>query len=156
MSRPIRATIDLGALKHNLAVARRHADAGGARIFSVIKANAYGHGLLPAARALAGLTDGFALLELSEAARLREEGIREPILLLEGFFRPDDLEAVAELGLIPAIHRLDQLEAIEAAALPVKLPVFIKFNSGMHRLGFTPETWPAARDFSPRPRASAR
>jgi alanine racemase len=147
MSRPIRATIDLGALKHNLAVARRHADAGGARIFSVIKANAYGHGLLPAARALAGLTDGFALLELSEAARLREEGIREPILLLEGFFRPDDLEAVAELGLIPAIHRLDQLEAIEAAALPVKLPVFIKFNSGMHRLGFTPETWPAARDF---------
>jgi len=150
MSRPIRATIDLGVLKHNLAVARSHAAQGvegSARLFSVIKANAYGHGLLPVAQALAGHTDGFALLELSEAARLREAGIREPILLLEGFFRPEDVEAVAELGLIPAIHRLDQLQAIEEAALPVKLPVFIKFNTGMHRLGFTAETWPEAQRF---------
>ncbi len=156
MPRPIRATIDLGALKHNLAVARQHADqgaAGPARLFAVIKANAYGHGMLPVAQALAGLTDGFALLDLSEAAKLREAGIREPILLLEGFFQPEDLEAVAELGIIPAVHRLEQLEAIEAAGLPVKLPVFIKFNSGMHRLGFTAQTWPAAQAFLARSRA---
>lgn len=156
MPRPIRATIDLGALKHNLAVARQHAATGPAapaRLFSVIKANAYGHGILPVARALAGLTDGFALLDLNEAARLREAGIREPILLLEGFFQPEDLETVAELGLIPVVHRLEQLQAIEAAALPVKLPVFIKFNTGMHRLGFTAETWPDARAFLARSRA---
>lgn len=155
MSRPIRAAIDLGALKHNFALARSHAARGPgapARLFSVIKANAYGHGLLPVARALAGLTDGFALLELGEAVALRQAGIDAPILLLEGFFQPQDLAIIAELGLTPAIHRLDQLEAIEAAALPVRLPVFIKFNTGMQRLGFTAATWPAARDFLARSR----
>ena len=145
MPRPIRARIDLHALRHNAAVARQHA--GAAKIFAVIKANAYGHGLLPVARALESLVDGYALLDLSEAVALRENGINQPILMLEGFFQAGDLALVAEYGLIPAIHRLDQLQLIEAAALPMRLPVFLKLNTGMNRLGFTAATLPAAREF---------
>ncbi len=147
MSRPIRGRVDLDALRHNFSVARRYGAARNTRLFSVVKANAYGHGLVPVATALADLTDGFALLELSEAIALREAGIQNPILLLEGFFRAEDLPVLAEYGLTPAVHRLDQLEAIEGAGLPVQLPVFIKLNTGMNRLGFTAATLPAAQAF---------
>lgn len=145
MPRPIRARIDLHALRHNAAVARQHA--GAAKIFAVVKANAYGHGLLPVAQALEPLVDGYALLDLSEAAALRESGINHPILMLEGFFQAEDLAVVAEYGLIPAIHRLDQLQTIEAAALPMRQPVFLKLNTGMNRLGFTAATLPAAQAY---------
>lgn len=145
MPRPIHARIDLHALRHNTAVARQHA--GSAGIFAVIKANAYGHGLLPVARALESLVDGYALLDLAEAASLRDAGIERPILMLEGFFQAEDLAAVAEYGLIPVIHRLEQLQMIQEAALPMRQPVFLKLNTGMNRLGFTAATLPAARDF---------
>jgi alanine racemase len=132
--RPIRATIDCDALRHNLGVARRHA--GTARVWSVIKANAYGHGLLRAAEALRDETDGFAMLDLDEAVRVREAGIRHPILLLEGFFQPDDLALVAEYRLTPVVHSREQIAMLARAGLPVRVPVYLKVNTGMNRLGF--------------------
>ena len=142
MPRPILATIDLDALRHNLGVARRHS--GRARIWSVIKAEAYGHGLLQAAEAIADLTDGFALLDMQDALRLREAGLRHPILLLEGFFDPEDLPLAAEHGLTPVIHSVEQIEMLRLAALPVRLPVYLKLNTGMNRLGFQQAAFEAA------------
>ena len=91
MPRPIRATVSASALAHNLAVARRYA--GEAKLWAVIKANAYGHGLVRAAQALAG-ADGFAVLDFVEALKLRHAGVSAPILMLEGFFQPEDIALV--------------------------------------------------------------
>jgi alanine racemase len=142
MPRPIRARIDLDALRHNLGVARRHA--GPARVWSVIKADAYGHGLLRAAEALRGLSDGFALLDLNDAVRLREAGFRQPVLLLEGFFEPEDLPVVAEHRLTPVIHSVEQIEMLRRAALPARSPVYLKLNTGMNRLGLPCAAFAAA------------
>src|SRR5574343_340245 len=102
MPRPIRASIDLEALRHNYLLAKNKA--GNARAFAVIKANAYGHGLRHAIQALGPVADGFALLDIAEAAQLREAGLQQPIALLEGFFEPADLPELERLGLTPAIH----------------------------------------------------
>ena len=135
MPRPILATIDLDALRHNVAVARRHA--GRRRIWAVVKANAYGHGLQ---RALRGFADaeGLALLDLDEAARARDGGWRKPILLLEGFFAPDDLPAVDELRLTTVVHHPAQVEMLAAFAPASPIDVYVKVNSGMNRLGLAP------------------
>jgi len=135
MTRPIRATIDLSALRSNFAVARHNAD--GAKLWAVIKAHAYGHGMRRAARALANLADGFCLLDVADAIALREAGIQQPILLLEGFFSADELPLYAEYRLTPVLHTLAQVEALLAIALPSRLPVYLKLNSGMNRLGFS-------------------
>lgn len=134
MSRPIQAHIDLSALAHNLRIARR---ASGARVLAVIKANAYGHGLLPAAEALRE-ADGYALLDVRDAVRLREAGFRQPILLLEGFFNRDELPLVAEYELSCVIHQQRQLDWLEAYPRKHGLSVWLKVNSGMNRLGFPP------------------
>lgn len=136
MSRPIQALIDLNALKSNLQVVRRHAP--GSSVYAIIKANAYGHGMLRAAQALND-ADGFALLELDDAVRLREAGFRQRILLLEGFFDPLELPTIAESGLALVIHAIEQVEMLEATWLPVRLDVSVKINTGMNRLGFAPE-----------------
>ncbi|MCL4469701.1 MAG: alanine racemase [Sulfuricella sp.] len=141
MTRPIRARIDLSALKHNLAVVRGCAPQS--RALAVIKANAYGHGMLRVAGALAG-AEGFAVLNLSEGVALREAGFKQTILLLEGFFSADELPALAEYRLASVIHHAEQMEMLEASGLPVKLDVFLKINSGMNRLGFKPEVFPSA------------
>jgi alanine racemase len=94
LTRPIRATLDLSALRGNFAVARQHA--GEARLWAVIKANAYGHGLMSTAEALDDLADGYALLDLDDAVALREAGYRQPILLHEGLFEADELPLLAE------------------------------------------------------------
>ena len=112
MPRPIRATISAGAFAHNLTVARRHA--GEAKIWAVLKANAYGHGVERAARALAG-ADGVAVLDFQEALRLRVAGVAKPILMLEGFFKPADLELVAKHALTPVIHNPEQVEMPDSA-----------------------------------------
>ena len=135
MPRPIRATISVGALAHNLRVARAHA--GDAKVWAVLKANAYGHGLERAARALAA-ADGFAVLDFQEAARLRAAGSEKPILMLEGVFQPSDVELLARYALTPVIHHAGQVEMLRAAAAP--LDVYVKVNSGMNRLGFGAET----------------
>ncbi len=134
MSRPIVAAIDRDALRHNHGVARRHA--GTARVWSVVKADGYGHGLLRVAEALADQTDGFALIELDGALALREAGLAQPILMMEGFYAADELPLFAEHRLIPVLHCLEQVDRLERAGLPVRLPVCLKINSGMNRLGF--------------------
>ncbi|OHC69938.1 MAG: alanine racemase [Rhodocyclales bacterium GWA2_65_20] len=140
--RPILAHIDLAALRHNHAIARRHA--GGARIWSVVKADAYGHGLLRTAQALADVADGFALVEIEGAVALREAGVRQPILMLEGCYAPDELPLYAEHQLIPVLHRPQQVEWLVEAALPTRLPVYLKLNTGMNRLGFDADDFHAA------------
>src|SRR5437867_206208 len=104
MPRPIRATISAGALAHNLLVAKAYAS--GARLWAVVKANAYGHGVERAARAL-DAADGFAVLDFQEAVRLRAAGLTKPILMLEGFFKPVDLPLLLEHDLTPVTHFAD-------------------------------------------------
>ena len=133
MPRPIHARIDLSALRHNYALARHHA--ADARLWSVVKADAYGHGLLPAARALQSLTDGFALVEFDGAVRLREQGIRQPILMLEGIYQAQDIAVCREHQLTPVVHDLWQLEAMIAAFMPPA--IYLKLNTGMNRLGLS-------------------
>ena len=137
MPRPIRATISAGALERNLLVAKAHAK--GAKVWAVIKANAYGHGLERAARAL-GAADGFAVVDFQEAARLRVAGVTRPILMLEGFFKPVDIPLLHKYGLTPVIHNSEQVEMFRLAAHPGELDVYVKVNSGMNRLGFTTES----------------
>jgi alanine racemase len=137
MPRPIRATISAAALAHNLTVARRHA--GSAKVWAVIKANAYGHGIERAARALAA-ADGFAVLDFQEAARLRVSGVTKPILMLEGFFQPGDLPLLPQHGLTPVIHNAEQVEMLQRTAFAGEIEVYLKVNSGMNRLGYGVET----------------
>ena len=146
MSRPIRAVIDLSALRNNFGVARSHA--GLAKLWAVVKANAYGHGLSRTVEALADLADapdGFALIELERAISLREAGIELPILLLEGFYKAEELPLLIRHRLIPVVHRLDQIGSLLAADWPAALPVYLKINTGMNRLGFDAAGLLAAR-----------
>ena len=141
MPRPILATIHPSALRHNLEQARRAAP--DAQLWAVVKANAYGHGI---EHAFAGLraTDGFAVLELSEAQRLRALDWRGPILLIEGIFEARDLELCSRLGLWHTVHCDAQIDWLAAHKTQVPHRVFLKMNSGMNRLGFTPERYRAA------------
>jgi len=136
MPRPIRATISSAALKHNLEVARRHA--GGSKIWAVIKANGYGHGLMRVAKALDG-ADGFALLDFVDALRLRAAGVDKPILMLEGFFSPQDLPVLEKYALTPVIHTVEQIEMLKTTDLGGQIDAYLKVNSGMNRLGFSPD-----------------
>jgi len=131
--RPIKARISIGAMAHNLRVARSHA--GTACVLAVVKANAYGHGLSRALRALVA-ADGFAVLTLEEAANLRLMGINKPILLLEGIFGADEIATCAELNLWLVLHHSAQLDWLQRQPPARPLQVFLKFDSGMHRLGF--------------------
>jgi alanine racemase len=141
MPRPIEALIHTDALAHNLARAR--AVAPDARVWAVVKANAYGHGI---ERAFAGLrgADGFALLDLQEAERLRALDWRGPILLLEGCFEPRDLELCSRLELWHVIHCEAQIDWLAAHKTHRPHRVFLKMNSGMNRLGFRPGAFRAA------------
>ena len=133
MPRPIRASISLGAMAHNLAIARTHA--AGAKLWAVIKANAYGHGLRRAAAALAD-ADGYALLDFEEAIRLRLAGVEKPLLLLEGFFSAQDLALVCQYRLTPVVHSAAQIEMLAKTPLAAPIDAYLKINSGMNRLGF--------------------
>jgi alanine racemase len=134
--RPIVARISLDALANNLRVARQKA--GQAKVFSIVKANAYGHGLTRALRAFAA-SDGFGVLTVDEAANLRQMGVDKPILLLEGFFQTGELPAIVELGLTPVLHSPEQLALLLRQPFSSPVRVFLKFNSGMNRLGFVLE-----------------
>lgn len=133
MARPIRAEISAAALRHNY---RRAKDlAPNARALAVVKANAYGHGVERVAAALHD-ADGFATLELDSAEILRAHGITSPILMLEGFFEASELKQFAHLKLMTGIHDATRLQLLADAALSQPLDVFLKFNTGMNRLGF--------------------
>jgi alanine racemase len=143
MPRPITATIDLAALAHNLGVARAHAPH--AKVFAVIKANAYGHGLLRSAKALRE-ADGFAVLEFDAAIRLRDAGYRQRIVLLEGFFDAREAVTAAEKKISSVVHTEEQFAWITPLIIHSRLDVLLKINSGMNRLGFRPEAVRAAYD----------
>jgi len=131
MSRPLRARIDLAALRHNAGIARSRS--GDARIWAVVKADAYGHGLTRTVAALDGRVDGFALLELDAALALRAAGTAAPLLLMEGFYSADEITAFAEHRLTPVLHRLDQVRVWSERA--AGQPAVLKINTGMNRLG---------------------
>ncbi|MFD0669413.1 alanine racemase [Ramlibacter sp. MAHUQ-53] len=136
MPRPIQATIHTEALRHNLARVRQAAP--DARVWAVVKADAYGHGIERAYEGLRG-ADGFALLDLAEAQRVRALGWRGPVLLLEGVFETRDLELCSRLGLWHAVHCEEQIDMLAVHKTHVPHRVFLKMNSGMNRLGFAPQ-----------------
>ncbi|TVR62168.1 MAG: alanine racemase [Candidatus Competibacteraceae bacterium] len=140
MSRATTARLDLGALVHNLRRAR--AAAPGRRVMAAVKANAYGHGLVRVARALDA--DAFAVAAIEEALILREAGINRPILLLEGVFEAAELPLCARHGLEIVVHHPEQARLLESARLERPVRVWLKIDSGMHRLGLDPERAPAA------------
>ncbi|KAB8045345.1 alanine racemase [Janthinobacterium aquaticum] len=137
MPRPLFAHIHIDAMQHNLARARECAR--GARVWAVVKADAYGHGLARAVRGFAD-ADGLALVEFDYALRLRELGWTRPILMLEGFFDASDLQLMARHGLQGSVHSEEQLAMLAAAQLTAPIDVHLKMNTGMNRLGFTPDT----------------
>ena len=141
MPRPIHALIHADALAHNLGRAR--ALAPDARVWAVVKADAYGHGIERVFPALRG-ADGFALLDLAEAQRLRALDWRGPILLLEGVFEPRDLELCSRLDLWHAVHCEQQIDWLAAHKTHSPHRVFLKMNSGMNRLGFSPNAFRGA------------
>jgi alanine racemase len=141
MPRPIQATIDLQALRHNLAQIKIAAP--DALVWAVVKANAYGHGI---ERVLAGFrgADGIALLDLSEAERVRQWGWRGPILLLEGAFETRDLEICSRLNVWHVVHCEAQIDMLAVHKTHQAHRVFLKMNTGMNRLGFAPQAFRAA------------
>ena len=136
--RQARALINLQALRHNYQLARKLcAD----KALAVVKADAYGHGAVACAQALHDIVDGFAVSCLEEALELRAAGVTLPIVLLEGFFAKDELTQIVENNLWCVVHTEWQLEAIEQAVLAEPLTVWLKMDSGMHRVGFAPDEY---------------
>lgn len=135
--RPLVATVDLTALRHNYLLAKQCAPQRQA--FAVVKANAYGHGVREAVTALHEIADGFAVACLEEAESVRLSAPDSRVLLLEGCFEPAEYLRAAELGLDVAIQDRRQADWLVAADLSRPLNIWLKLDSGMHRLGFTPE-----------------
>ena len=135
--RPLKADIDLGALRYNYrnAVVR----AGGAHCLAVVKANAYGHGATECAQALSDLAPAFGVASIEEADALRDSGVVQPIVLLEGFFSIEEIPLMAARHYWPVVHEAWQVNALLAASLSHSINVWLKLDSGMHRLGFSPD-----------------
>ena len=144
------AVINLSALKHNLAQIKALSPT--AKVLAVLKANAYGHGLERIAQALFSeqyeptknsdssvKADAIAVARIDEALALRSSGITQPIVLLEGFFNAKDLAILAVNNLQTVIHNQQQLNAILSANIPSPLKVWLKVDTGMHRLGINPK-----------------
>ncbi|MFC4299268.1 alanine racemase [Castellaniella hirudinis] len=157
MTRPILATVHTDALVRNLSRTTREVASGGGvrriRTWAVVKAYAYGHGLEAAVSGFAA-ADGLALLDVQEAVRCRELGWRRPILLLEGFFRPGDLDTLSHYRIDTVVHSRTQLEMLVAHARPLGIAAHLMLNSGMHRLGFQPDEYRAAFERAQRLRAA--
>jgi alanine racemase len=151
--RPIWAEVSLGALTHNLRAIRQHVNPAGTRgprrkILAVIKSNAYGHGIVPVARALSKVrADWFGVTCSAEGAELRESGIREPVLILTGFWAGEE-KRILDNHLTPAVMNVEHLRLLEKAAAgqakPRKRPFdfHLKIDSGMNRLGIPPTEIP--------------
>ena len=134
MARPTTAFIDSQALLHNALQAKQVAP--DSRVFAVVKANAYGHGLLQIAQLLQPLVDAFAVASIEEAVYLRERAISKPILLLEGVFEPDELSLCSQLELSLVVHNSAQLDMLSGVRLAVPVKTWLKVDTGMHRIGF--------------------
>lgn len=138
MGRAAQATIDLNAIRANYRLAKQ---TSGAEAVAIIKADAYGHGAVPVARALEPEVVAFGVACIEEARELRAGGITKPVLLLEGFFTPDEIPEIAEQGFWTALHRPEQVDMIAQAQVCAPLTVWLKMDSGMHRLGVLPEDY---------------
>ena len=136
MSRRVTATIHLDALRHNLAQVRERVP--GSKVMAVVKADGYGHGLERVVRALTA-ADAFGVASIADGQRIRDLGLDHRIVVLSGIDEAGDLEAMHALSLEPVIHHESQLPWLEADSDPRPLPVWLKIDSGMHRLGFAPE-----------------
>jgi len=139
--RPIYASIDQGAFRHNLNIVRSLAPLS--KVMAVVKANGYGHGLLAAAQGLAE-AEGFAVLGLEEALFLRDAGFNQTILMLEGVFQAEELQEVSHADISIVVHHNEQIAMLENAVLERPVAVFAKMNNGMNRLGFRPEHYAQA------------
>ena len=137
--RPACASLDASALRHNLAEVRA---LSGARVMAIVKANGYGHGLTWVAKTLAE-ADAFGVASLEEGRELRESGIRQEICLLEGFFDASEIPVILREHLTPVIHDHYQVEALKGVRGAGRCDVWIKVDTGMHRLGFEPAEVPA-------------
>lgn len=137
----IRAIVDSAALRHNLARVRTTAPGSG--VMAVIKANAYGHGLVPAAKAMAE-SDGFAVARLEEGLALRRAGLANRILLLEGACGAEQLALAAQQDFDLMVHSVEQIEMLEGRAGSDVVRAWIKVDTGMNRLGFRVEEFAAA------------
>lgn len=148
MPRPVALTISLSSLRHNLDVILRRLAQGSAaagisrpKVWAVIKADAYGHGVVNAVRAM-DKADGLAMLDFDEAVRAREAGWTGPILLLEGFFDTSDISLLDTFRLTPVLHCNEQLRMLEYTRLSQPIDAYVKLNTGMNRLGFMPDDFP--------------
>lgn len=126
------AVLDMQAIAHNLNQVRRRAQ--GAKVMAVIKANAYGHGLVRFAKALPEV-DAFAVARVDEGVRLREAGIQQRIAVLQGFICDEELQLHAQHDLEPVVHSVLQVDLLEKTPLKKPISVWLKLDSGMHRLG---------------------
>ncbi len=137
MSRPAQARIHLDHIVANYQLACSLHPAGQA--LAVVKADAYGHGVVRVAQALAPYAPAFAVACIEEALELRAAGLTQPVLLLEGFFSNDELPVIAEQNFWTAIHRPDQISAVAETCFSRPLNIWLKVDTGMHRLGFALE-----------------
>jgi alanine racemase len=142
MSRPATATFNLAAIRCNYRLAKSLAN--NRKAVAIIKGNAYGHGAVAVARALADEADAFGVACIEEALELRNAGIKNPILLLEGFFNADELPLIAQHNLWCAVHSIQQIEALKNSTLQTPISVWLKMDTGMHRLGIAPERYASA------------
>ena len=136
MTRPARVVINLKALRHNLARVRELAP--NSSVMAIIKADAYGHGITRVAKVLSS-ADAFGVACLEEARQLRSAGITQPVILLEGPYAAAELNEIVELDLQAVIHDMSQVDMLESMNLTKPVTVWLKIDSGMHRLGFLPE-----------------
>ncbi len=134
MTRPTRAEIDLGALRHNFQIVKQHAPTQ--QVMAVVKANAYGHGVLPVAQALAD-ADALAVAFIDEALELRSAGIDTPLVLLEGVFNAAELREAAAQDIQIVVHQEAQAQLLCATPLPRPVVAWLKLDTGMHRLGLS-------------------
>jgi len=134
--RSARALIDIAALKHNLDVIRRLSP--GRKVMAMLKANGYGHGMLRVAHALRD-ADAFGVACVEEALELRDGGISAPIVVLEGFFANREIPLMAKMNFATVVHHEKQLHALEEVPCDPPLKVWLKMDTGMHRLGFAPQ-----------------
>ncbi len=139
MGRAATATINLDAIRFNYRLAK--SQAYGQKAVAIIKADAYGHGAVVVAKALSSEADAFGVACIEEALELREAGIKNPILLLEGFFKADELELIAKHNLWTSVHSLSQIKDIKNAKLKNSITVWLKMDTGMHRLGIAPQDY---------------
>ena len=141
MSRPTKAVVNLAAIRHNYQLAKQLTKQPA---LAVIKADAYGHGATAVAEALQNIADGFAVACIEEALQLRKVGIKRPVLLLEGFFSQDELAVIAEQQFSCVVHSTWQLQTLLKVTLAKPIQVWLKYDSGMHRLGLSAEDFMAA------------